>query len=254
MSELEDYKSQMRAHITQEKQALDDFLEQRTKSFWNSLETKLTATFNSFLENFKKTVNADLQANRNEIVNLRAENDVLRSEVLKQKKGNLEQGVHDRKRDVMISDLEINDNETQSQLEAKICDNFVNTLGIPRSEVNKFVFKARHRLQKPRNGKPPKVIAVLLDLDHVNTVFTAARKKGAAGQHIQTHLPQELQMWKNRCLKERRRIIDGGCDRKDVRVRDYRGFSKLQVRQGDNFVDKLVYMVSLDEKVNFPDE
>ena len=67
----------------------------------------------------------------------------------------------------MIADLPWVKEETPAQLDTKIRENFISKLNLDRAEVNKFVFTARHRLQIPKNGKPPKTIVVLLDLDHV---------------------------------------------------------------------------------------
>ena len=262
MAELAEFKAQMKIHVDDNKLVLDNYLEEKSNAFFEKLEIKLVKTFDNFLSEFKEKVVADIQANTDQIVSLRAESDrrdarleVLEKEVLKQKRGNLEQGVHDRKRDIIISDLELHKDDTPTQVDAKIRNNFVNKLGLSTGVINDFIFTARHPLGKPKNGKPPKVIAVLLDLDHVNTVFNAARKKGPGGQHIQTHLPQELQKWKNRCLFERRNMLNSGADRSEVRIRDFKGFSKLQVKHDTiGWVDKLEYVVSLDDKVNFPEE
>ena len=257
MSELDNYKSEMSSHITAEKKTLEEFFASQATEFFS----KLTEKFNVFITDFRNKVTVEIERNAAEISSLRErcnQKDVyidnLEKELLRQKRGNMEQGVHDRKRDVMIADIPESNGESPGVLEEKIRDDFVGKLGIPRVEVNKFVFTARHRLQKPKNGnKAPKVIAVLLDLDHANMVFTAARKKGRDGQHIQKHLPKELQDFKNRCLKIRREMIDGGVDKKDVRVWDFKGFAKLQVKEDGVFEDKLVYKMSLDSTVNFPD-
>ena len=257
MADIEEFKSQLDAHVEAGKTDLETFFSGKADKFFGDL----TERFNTFINEFKVKVEGEIKENRDEIAKLRdrcdekdRRIDLLEKWALEQKKGFLEIGVQDRKRNVMISDLPESEAETPAILQGKICDDFVTNLGIPRAEVNKFVFTARHRLQKSNHPtKPTKVIAVLQDLDHANMVFTAARKNGRKGQHIQKHLPTELQEWKNRCLKIRRDMIDGGLDTKEVRVWDSKGFAKLQVKESGTFTDKLIYKVSLDKADNFPD-
>lgn len=252
MSQLEQMKQDINLHVGESKIVIDEYINAKCEAFFTTLEVRLLKTVDTHL----KVYSDKIAAHEIEIKSLRDTNKLLEGELLKQKKANLEQGVHDRKRDIIISDLVDEGDprdETPAKLEQKIKDNLVNKLDIPRAEVNKFVFTARHRLQKPKRGLP-KVIAVISDLDHVNTIFTAARKKGRDGQHIQNHLPQELQRWKNRCLYERKQLVESGVQRSELRLREFKGFTKLQIKEGTEWVDKLVYKVAFLDTVNFPEE
>ena len=245
-------KKEIDSHVQESKNVFDDYINDKCENFFSNLQVRLVKTVDDHL----KIYCDKLAAQAVEIKGLRETNNILEGELLKIKKSNLEQGVHDRKRDIIISDLEVEGeprDETQAVLEVKIRDNLVNKLDIPRAEVNKFVFTARHRLQKSRRG-PPKVIAVICDLDHVNTVISAARKKGRDGQHIQNHLPQELQRWRNRCLYERKMLVDSGVQKSELRLREFKGFTKLQIKVNSEWEDKLVYKVALLDTVNFPVE
>ena len=226
------------------------------------------------MQAFRLELSGQIQTNAASITNLRKETQEavvtlrkeihakddyilnLQHQVLIQKREALEQGVHDRKRDLMLSEIPQDNDETPATLENKIRANFINKLSIPKTDVDKYIFTARHRLQKnAKSNKPPKVICVLVDLDHVNQVLDAARKKGKDGQHVQNHLPRALQQWKSHCLYQRRLLINNGCDVKDVRIRDRRGFTTLQMREGREFVDKLSYNVVVNDEplgqVNF---
>ena len=243
----------MDAHVESNKASVDEYINEKLGAFFTSLEEKLTKSFNKLCEGFRESCLDEIRLLKEENTKKDTKIKQLESAFLKIKKESLEQAVHDRKRNLMISDIPIQQNETNEMLEASIREGFVHQLGIPKPQVDKFVFSARHRLQPGKRG-PPKVIAVLVDSDHVNTVLTAARKKGTQGQHIQTHLPTELGRWKSRCLYERRKLLDDGLDKKSVRIREMKGFSVLQVYNGAQWENRFEYTVSLDDSVNFPAE
>jgi hypothetical protein len=93
MAELAEFKAQMKIHVDDNKLVLDNYLEEKSNAFFEKLEIKLVKTFDNFLSEFKEKVVADIQANTDQIVSLRAESDrrdarleVLEKEVLKQKR------------------------------------------------------------------------------------------------------------------------------------------------------------------------
>ena len=249
MTDLVKIKAEIDSYVEGEKSVIDAYINSKCEAFFDSLQERLVELVNTHLKAYTDTV----AAQATEIKQLQDENNLLKGELLKVKRSNLEQGVHDRKRDVIISDLVEEENETPQALETKIRENFVTKLEIPRNEVNEFVFTARHRLHKAKRGTT-KVIAVLTDLDHVNKVILAARRKGKEGQHLQNHLPQELQQWRNRCLFERKQLTDSGVSKKDLRLRDFKGFTKLQRKQGLEWETILEYKVTFNDSENFPDE
>ena len=243
---------------------LDKYLQDKMDKFFEDLQEKTMKWMTETLGAFRLEINAHIAENKEKIDTLREDTKnamcmlreemhskdslilSLQAEIEKQKRASLEQGVHDRKRDLLLSDIPMSRDETPASLENKIRENFVSKLDIPQTDVDKYIFTARHRLQKNENStSPPKVICVLVDLDHVNQVLAAARKKGRNGQHVQNHLPQALQKWKSHCLYQRRLLIDNGSDPKDVRIRERRGFTTLQIREGQQFSDKLTYVVSV---------
>ena len=244
---MTDTKQQLDSYVEESKSVIDAYINSKCNQFFDGLQERLVRLINTHLEAYNDLVKDQAE----EIKLLKEENFLMKNEVLKMKKANLEQGVHDRKRDIIISGLEEDAGETPQSLEVKIRANLVSTLDIPKAEVDKFVFTARHRLHKPKSGNA-KVIAVLTDLDHVQRVISAARRKGKDGQHLQNHLPQELQKWRNRCLWERKQLIDDGAEKKDLRLRDFKGFTKLQQKNGADWDTLLEYKVTFDDSVNFP--
>ena len=240
---------------------IEKYLKDRMDAFFKDLEEKtmkwMTETIQAFrvemnnnIENLRTHTQGAVAGLHQEIAKRDVAMEILKDSVVKMKQATLEQGVHDRKRDLLISDIP---HETPAQLEKKVRDNFVTTLQLPQADVDKYVFTARHRLQaNPRSNAPPKVIVVFVDLDHINQVLAAARNKGRQGQHIQTHLPRELQSFKSHCLHQRRLLIDTGRDQRDIRVRERRGFPVLQIKEGSAFVDKLWYVVNLNDNIPYP--
>jgi hypothetical protein len=250
--------------------SLDKYLHSKVDTFFSGLEDKMMNWLTTSFVAFRTEISAKIAEQSAKIDTLRSDThqvvNTLKHElnqkeiyisgltevIVGQKRATLEQGVHDRKRDIMVGNIKVDTDETPAKLELKVRENFINTLNIPKRDVDSYVFTARHRLQNNGRGKAPNVICVLVDLDHVNQVLTAARKKGKEGQHIQSHLPRELQKWKHHCLYQRRLLINAGKDPKDVRVRDRRGFSVLQIKEGREYYDKLTYEVTLHDNTQFP--
>lgn len=113
--------------------------------------------------------------------------------------------IHHRKYNMLATNLEESQTETNSQLIEKFRRVLTDVVKLPNDLVKNITFKAAHRLGRKQAGsdRPRTAIFVFEKLDDITEAWGKIRKLGRSPYNFKTHLPSELSQYRTDRLIER---------------------------------------------------